>query len=131
MNDRMFVFNDLHAIMICAGLNTEESLMSAKQLLASLEHTANSLVPNATTATATTYSRTSHLGVSVCKALLAFPAEQWVEAVANLTGVNEQLCVIGGSHAQRDVFWQTYLAAVDGLKNQAINQRTKYRTGKF
>lgn len=115
--------------MVCVGLGTDDSIAAARRLVQ--KFTESSASGDATVSNSTTYARTVHLGVPICKALLAFLSEDWTSAASALIGVNEKLGVIGGSHAQRDVFWQIYLTAIDKLKSQAVERRRAFRTGKL
>lgn len=125
-DDRRLVFADLHYMLALLGArrmadveNLVRSLMSGHGDARRLRHD-NQVA--------------AEVGVPLAAALLAFQAGDYAETVRLIQPIRSRIHIIGGSHAQRDVFEQIYLEALVrshdtvGASN-ALNARLALRGG--
>lgn len=99
--DGLYAFNDIHATMafVMVGDDTAaNALLNTQTEAAKQNHTHYAKVA-------------SHIGLSVCQALLAFSRGQYQDTVALLLPIRYDLYRLGGSHAQRDIITLTLLEA--------------------
>jgi hypothetical protein len=98
-----YVFNDLHAIMalVGAGRQSEAEALAAR-LEAFARGEGGSVANRVMVASA---------GLAAAKGLVAFGRGDDAEVIRQLAPVRHHLSVFGGSHAQRDAYQRTLLAA--------------------
>jgi tetratricopeptide (TPR) repeat protein len=100
MNDRQLAFADLHYMLALLGAGRIESAEAmVKEMILTKGEDVDS-------------SEIAEIAVSAAAGLAAFTSGNMRKAVAFLEPIIGQLQRIGGSHAQRDVFHQTYLEAL-------------------
>ena len=96
-DDHVLAFNDVHIAMTLAGAGDDAA---AGELEEALDR-------YAATETGTNAKISAALGLPVIRALRAFKAGDFAQAVGHLEPVYKALAPIGGSNAQRDLFIQT------------------------
>ncbi len=101
MNDHLMVFVDAHFALSLAGAGDSGALA---EMLRSMRDSAGK-------AGITQSMITEEVGLSVCEAIAAWHEELYELAADRLMPVRYQILRIGGSHAQRDMFWQMLIAA--------------------
>lgn len=95
-----YVFNDLHALMAFASAGRREQV---QRILATLEQRAGEPDANG--------RHTRDIGLPLAQAIVALVEQRAAKAAALLLPVRSRTNVIGGSHAQRDVFQLTTIEA--------------------
>jgi tetratricopeptide (TPR) repeat protein len=110
INDGVYAFNDLHAIMAFLGAGRTKD---AELSLETLRRSAHGAGDNARMA--------GEVGVPAAEAFIAFSAGRHAEAAEKLATVRGVAQRFGGSHAQRDVLSLTALQAAmkAGMKSTA------------
>jgi hypothetical protein len=105
IDDGYCTFSDLHAMLALAGA---QDWPSASRLeIALLRHSSLS----------TRYGETTHLiGLPACRAVVAFARGNYARVAKLLGTVPAFARRIGGSHAQRDLLYLTFLEAVRRLR---------------
>jgi tetratricopeptide (TPR) repeat protein len=98
-----YSFNDMHAVMSFVGCGR---LAAAGRLIADRERYVADPHPGVTN-----HAMTARVGLPVCKAILAFGAGRYGEAVDLLHPIRGRVNEFGGSHAQRDAVQRTLLEA--------------------
>jgi hypothetical protein len=98
-----YVFNDLHAIMAFVGAGRQRE---AEQRVAEIEHFMRS-----DDAALANQRMVAGAGLAAARALTAYGRGDDAAVVTHLAPVRHHLAIFGGSHAQRDVFQRTLLAA--------------------
>jgi hypothetical protein len=98
-----YVFNDLHAIMAFVGAGRQHD---AEQRVAEIERFMRSADP-----AWTNHRMVAAAGLGVARALAANGRGDDAAVVENLAPLRHHLSIFGGSHAQRDAFQRTLLAA--------------------
>ncbi|MFL6716799.1 MAG: tetratricopeptide repeat protein [Burkholderiaceae bacterium] len=105
IDDGFCSFNDLHAMLSFVGARDWDR---ARRLKLFLEHSQS--LPTRHGAT------TRLLGLSACRALIAFEKGKHALAITLLARLPERAHRLGGSHAQRDVLHLTLLHAVQSIR---------------
>lgn len=100
VDDGVFAFSDMHAMMTLAACGDEQG---QADLLLKLEAVAKGKDSNA--------FATRAVGLPVCRGIQAFAQKRYGDAIAALVPVRYSTQVMGGSHAQRDVIGLTLLEA--------------------
>lgn len=95
--DHILIFNDLHILMSSLGASDHDT---TSQLLATLQQVTKTPGDNYEHALAKT------LGSPLCQALVEVENKNYSKAVELIYPLRYQICQIGGSNAQRDVFNQ-------------------------
>ena len=98
-----YAFNDMHAVMsyVGAGRSTEaEKLIAGRAAYLTEPH------PNITN-----HAMTAHVGLPVCRSLVAFGRGDFDTVVDLLYPIRHRINEFGGSHAQRDAVQKTLLEA--------------------
>lgn len=121
-DDRRLVFADLHYMLALLGarrLADVETLVSALMAGPAASHDGQVA---------------GDVGVALAAALLAFQAGRHGEVVRLMRPIRSRIRIIGGSHAQRDVFEQVYLEALVrsgdiSAARQALKHRLTERGG--
>jgi tetratricopeptide (TPR) repeat protein len=104
VDDGVYAFNDLHAIMAFIGAGR---MANAERQLATLYRAAEGEGDNAV--------MTADIGLPLAEGFIAFGAGRYAEAVEKIARVRGIAQRFGGSHAQRDVLSLTVLhAAIRG-----------------
>ncbi|HSS66864.1 MAG TPA: tetratricopeptide repeat protein [Gammaproteobacteria bacterium] len=101
VGDQLMVFPDAHFVLSLAGAGKTEALA---EMLRSMRDCAGR--PGVTESLIA-----AEVGVSLCEALAAWYESLYALVVDRLMPVRYQIPRIGGSHAQRDMFWQMLIAA--------------------
>jgi len=101
LEDHVLAFNDAHIAMVAGGLKDR----------ATLERQANSLTGYVAAGQGTNHGIARDLGRAVVEAIAAFAAGDFGRAADLLLPVRYDIWRMGGSHAQRDLFAQTLIAA--------------------
>jgi len=101
LEDHVLAFNDAHIAMVAGGLKDR----------ATLERQANSLAGYVAAGQGTNHGIARDLGRAVVEAIAAFAAGDFGRAADLLLPVRYDIWRMGGSHAQRDLFTQTLIAA--------------------
>ena len=101
VDDHLMVFPDAHFALSLAGAGKSDELA---EMLRSLGDCAGK--PGVTQSLIA-----AEVGVSLCEALAAWYDSLYELVVDRLMPVRYQIPRIGGSHAQRDMFWQMLIAA--------------------
>jgi tetratricopeptide (TPR) repeat protein len=101
LEDHVLAFNDAHIAMVAGGLKDR----------ATLERQARSLARYAAAGEGTNRGITRAVGQAVVEAVAAFAAGDFGRAADLLLPVRYDIWRMGGSHAQRDLFAQTLIAA--------------------
>jgi tetratricopeptide (TPR) repeat protein len=101
LEDHVLAFNDAHIAMVAGGLKDR----------ATLERQANSLAGYVAAGPGTNHGIARDLGRAVVEAIAAFAAGDFGRAADLLLPVRYDIWRMGGSHAQRDLFAQTLIAA--------------------
>jgi tetratricopeptide (TPR) repeat protein len=119
--DGFYAFNDMHAMMAFAA--TGRGGAAASRLKA---------VEAAAEGDGTNALMTQLVGLPICRAVEAFDARRYGEAVDHLMPVRYRAYVFGGSHAQRDIVHRTLIEAAlrDGnraLATALVNERTSLK----
>jgi tetratricopeptide (TPR) repeat protein len=115
-----YAFNDMHVAMALVGAGFE---LEAEALIESREK----WLMTQKLETVSNVQMTRDIGLPICKAVLAFGREHYVEVVHLLYPIRHRLHEFGGSHAQRDVVLMTLVeAAIRGNDKRAkeiLNER--------
>ena len=101
VRDHANAFSNAHDMMVLAALGADDE---AKQLVQSIQL----FTESGDGSLALAYRAA---GLAVCKAVLAHRRGEYENVVALLAPVRHDLPLIGGSHAQRDVFYQLLIDA--------------------
>ncbi len=101
IGDHLMVFPDAHFALSLAGAGDAEALAN---MLRSIRDSAGK--PGVTES-----QIAAEVGVPLCEALAAWYESLYELVVDRLMPVRYQIQRIGGSHAQRDLFWQMLIAA--------------------
>jgi len=101
LEDHVLAFNDAHIAMVAAGLKDRETL----------ERQAGSLARYTAAGEGTNREISREVGRAVVAAIAAFAAGDFGRAADLLLPVRYEIWRMGGSHAQRDLFAQTLIAA--------------------
>ena len=104
IDDHIIVFNDVHFLMTYLGARKGKKEKTDELFMKSVEENLGKLK-------GTNHGRFSKVGVSLFKATIAYSEEKFDEAVELLYPLKNDLVIIGGSHAQRDVFNQLLIQA--------------------
>jgi len=113
-----YAFNDDHALMAYLGSGDHET---AKRLLADMEWAAKQ-------AGVSNRAMTREVGLPVARGLMAFANERYDEVIEVLAPVRGIAHRFGGSHAQRDLIYQSLVEAAlrarrTALAEHLINER--------
>jgi tetratricopeptide (TPR) repeat protein len=110
VEDGVYAFNDLHAIMALLGAGR---MKDAERAVASMRRAATSQGDNA--------AMTAEVGLPLAEGFVAFTAGRYAEAVEKIARVRGIAQRFGGSHAQRDILALTGLQAAvrAGMKSTA------------
>jgi len=100
VDDGVYAFNDLHAIMAFIGAGR---MANAERQLATMYRAAEAEGDNA--------AMTTDIGLPLAEGFIAFGAGRYAEAVEKIARVRGLAQRFGGSHAQRDVLTLTALQA--------------------
>lgn len=95
-------FSNAHDVMVLAGsgrFDDAEALIDSARAFAASDET-GSLV--------TSYRAA---GVALCEAMLAHRRGEWDKVIALMAPVRHDMPLVGGSHAQRDIFYQMLIDA--------------------
>lgn len=95
-----YAFNDMHAMLALVATGRQQN---AAILLRQVEEMSG--------ATNTNGMMTREVGLPILKAVLAFGAGRYAEAVEHLMPVRYRAHLFGGSHAQRDILHRTLIEA--------------------
>lgn len=106
LDAQVLVFNDAHIAMVAGGLRD-------KAALARLDRSISRYVAERK---GTNRDITAAVGHAVVRALAAFAQGDHAETIDLLLPVRYEIWRIGGSHAQRDLFTQTLIAACLGAQ---------------
>lgn len=98
--DGFYVFNDVHALMAYASAGRRDQ---AQRILATLEKRAGDADVNG--------RHTRDIGLPLARAIVATVEHREARAAALLLPIRSRTNVIGGSHAQRDIFQLTCIEA--------------------
>ncbi len=101
IGDHLMVFPDVHFALSLAGAGNDVALA---EMLRSVRNSAGN--PGVTES-----QIAAEVGVPLCEALAAWYESLYELVVDRLMPVRYQIRQIGGSHAQRDMFWQMLIAA--------------------
>ncbi len=101
IGDQLMVFTDAHFVLSLAGAGSAEPLA---EMLRSMRDSAGS--PRVTESMIS-----AEVGLPLCEAVAAWYESLYELVVDRLMPVRYQIQRIGGSHAQRDLFWQMLIAA--------------------
>uniref|UniRef100_A0A6A7FY56 Tetratricopeptide repeat protein 38 n=2 Tax=Hirondellea gigas TaxID=1518452 RepID=A0A6A7FY56_9CRUS len=107
-------FNDIHLMMTLCGVGDVDE---QNDFLDSLERVVENEADNSEYA-----QTTRRFGLPICKALQFFVNEDYGQCVKLLLNTRQGLHKIGGSHAQRDVFYQTLLESSRRMDNTNLTQ---------
>ncbi len=99
--DHLLVFPDTHFVLALAGNGNTDQV---DEMLASMRAAAGRAGVTESEVAAT-------VGVPICEAIAAWYVNQFDRVVDLLLPVRYAIQGIGGSHAQRDLFWQMLIAA--------------------
>jgi hypothetical protein len=100
IDDRQLAFADLHYLIALLGagrFSSAESLVRGMLESGDMGHNGQ---------------LSAEIGAPLAAGLVAFQAGRMAEAVAFLAPLQPKIQLVGGSHAQRDVFQQIYLEAL-------------------
>jgi len=110
------VFSNVHDMMVLCGSGQQAK---AKQLLDSMnEHFAD---PTTAGFIAQSYRQ---VGIPVCQAIAAHRAKDYAQVIRLLTGVRPDIHLMGGSYAQRDVFFHLLVDAAKREGQHDLAQQT-------
>lgn len=101
IGDQLMVFTDAHFVLSLAGAGNADPLA---EMLRSMRDSAGS--PGVTESMIS-----AEIGLSLCEAVAAWYESLYERVVDRLMPVRYRIQRIGGSHAQRDLFWQMLIAA--------------------
>lgn len=101
IGDHLMVFPDAHFALSLAGEGNADALA---EMLRSMRDSAGR--PGVTESIIA-----AEVGVSLCEAIAAWYESLYELVVDRLMPVRYQISRVGGSHAQRDMFWQMLIAA--------------------
>jgi tetratricopeptide (TPR) repeat protein len=101
VDEHVLVFNDAHLAMVAGGLNDKAT---AEKLDQSIERYVGE-------SQGTNRDITRQVGQSVVRAITAFADGDFARVIDLLLPLRYEIWRIGGSHAQRDLFTQTLIAA--------------------
>lgn len=119
-----YAFNDIHAILAFVA---SDRMSDAEALVSKLERYLLQPNPNVTNR-----DMLEKAGLSIAKAIVAHGKSNFEESVRLLEPIRNNVAIIGGSHAQRDVVHRTHIDALQksGNRNRAgqlINARLRDR----
>lgn len=104
VDEHVLAFNDAHLAMVAGGLKDQATLerieLSIEQYVAKRQGTNRDI--------------TRDVGQAAVRAIAAFAAGEYARTVDLLLPLRYEIWRIGGSHAQRDLFAQTLIAAALG-----------------
>ncbi len=106
LDAQVLVFNDAHIAMVAGGLKDKATLLRLDR----------SIVRYVAERKGTNRDITATVGHAVVRALAAFAQGDYAETIDQLLPVRYEIWRIGGSHAQRDLFTQTLIAACLGAR---------------
>ncbi len=109
IEDRVFAFNDLHAMMAFIGTDDQAA---QRALLASLMRAAEGEGTNAMMA--------REVGLPACRGFAAFGRGDYAAAITELLPLRGKANRFGGSHAQRDVLSWTLVEAAIRLGDRPL-----------
>jgi tetratricopeptide (TPR) repeat protein len=101
IDDHVVVFNDIHIAMVAGALKDDATLARLDQ----------SIIRYVAEGQGTNRDITQQVGHALVRAIAAFASGDHAGAVDQLLPVRYDIWRIGGSHAQRDLFTQTLIAA--------------------
>lgn len=104
VDDHIMVFNDVHFLMTYLRARKGKEEKTDELFMKSIEENLGKLK-------GTNHGIFSKVGVSLFKATIAYSEEKFDEAVELLYPLKNDVIIIGGSHAQRDVFNQLLIQA--------------------
>ena len=122
VHDHANAFSNVHDVMVLAATG---QFAQADELVESAERFAAS-------GDGTLHMSYRAAGVAACRAMLAHRRGDYESVVALLAPVRHDLALFGGSHAQRDIFYQVLVDACRRLGRSdlvAIFVRDAYRIG--
>ena len=109
VEDHLLVFIDAHWAMALAADGRQAALDGLRETMAA--------AAGADTFQAPVYRQ---VGLALCEGLIAHRANDHGTAVDRLLPIRYDVVAIGGSHAQRDVFQQTLIAAAIGDRRDCL-----------
>ncbi|KAL6063489.1 Tetratricopeptide repeat protein 38 [Balamuthia mandrillaris] len=120
VEDHLLAFNDVHLAMTAGGAHRKDI---SSHLLNSLHNWVNNNNSINNNPQRTNFKVTSQVGIPLCKAFLHYHDGHFravmesflpILEATDLQKVNDKsnILLIGGSHAQRDVFWQLLLRSI-------------------
>jgi tetratricopeptide (TPR) repeat protein len=112
IDDGFCSFNDLHAMLAFVGARDWDRARRLELALAGSQS-----LPTRHGAT------TRQIGLSACRALIAFEQGNYTLAITLLASLPEWAHRLGGSHAQRDVLHLTLLQAVERIRRPSRRPR--------
>jgi tetratricopeptide (TPR) repeat protein len=112
IDDAFCSFNDLHAMLAFIGARDWERAQRLESTLAKSQS-----LPTRHGAT------TRQLGLSACRALIAFGRGDYTLAITLLASLAARAHPLGGSHAQRDVLHLTLQQAIERVRRPARRLR--------
>ena len=101
IDEHIFAFNDAHYVMaLAAGGRTEriEAMLRSVEKAAKRDDTTEGPIFR-------------DVGLALCRAVAAYGAQDYEAAVDALAPVRRQVIRVGGSHAQRDLFFRLLVSA--------------------
>ena len=112
-NDHIFCFADAHYLLALAYAGETDA---ARAMIQSMRADADAHAKTRTNAAVA-----GRAGVALCEAILAYREGRFADTVDGLAPVRHEVSLIGGSHAQRDLFAQMLInaAMADGRHNLA------------
>ena len=110
LDNHVMVFNDAHIAMVAGGLKDK----------ATLQKLGRSLGRYVVERQGTNSDITRQVGGAVVKAIAAFADGDYARTVDLLLPLRYEIWRIGGSHAQRDIFSQTLIAAALAAKRWSL-----------
>ena len=122
IGDHVLSFTDLHSCMALAARKQDDSLGRYLDSLKIFAETPDNY----------SASITKGIVIPMCEGLIAFENGQFGQAVEHLWPLRDRWTVIGGSHAQRDIFTQILVDATIGanrhdLARTLLSQRLTLR----
>ncbi len=118
VSDPWYAFNDIHAILAFVA---SDQMSNAQALVSKLETYLAQPDPNVTNK-----DMLARAGLPIAKAIVAHGKADFDESVRLLEPVRENVSIIGGSHAQRDVVHRTL---IDSLQKSGDVERAKQLIG--
>lgn len=121
-HDRRLVFADLHYMLALLGAKRMDDVEKLVRALISVNGDSHD------------GQVARDIGLPLAAALLAFQAGRYAEAAALIGPIRSRIQLIGGSHAQRDIFEQVYLESLvragdHVAATEALKQRIASRGG--